>query len=169
MGIIPGDPHHYRAPLHAAADRNSMECPMYGADDLWCFKAGMDEVDNFDRTLTHIHDCSLIVEVLRFHRASALANQYAQEVRKLEEWMWEVGQLKEASVCQLKGANTLDRIDWAMREIGLWNQLLEDDVQHDLEVLCWCGCPSWKRGDVMDRLVCLCLVFDYHINSLPLS
>ena len=50
--------------------------------------------------------------------------------------MWEVGQLKEASVCRLKGANTLDRIDWAMREIGLWNQLLEDDVQHDLEVLC---------------------------------
>ena len=41
---------------------------------------------------------------------------------------WEVGQLKEASVCQLEGANTLDRIEQAMRELGLRNWLLEDDV-----------------------------------------
>ena len=110
MGTIPGDPHHYGAPLHASPDHNCMEHPMYAADDLWHFKAGADEVDDFDCALVHIHNCSLVAEVLHFRRASALANQYVQEVQKLEERMWEVGQLKEASV--------LSRPPWMWPDLG---------------------------------------------------
>ena len=86
-------------------------------NDLWRFKYGADERAWFDNTLEHIHDLSLTTEVARFHKASRLFFVYQEEVRKIEEHMWEAGQLKDASARRLEGANALDRIEAAAEEL----------------------------------------------------
>ena len=42
---------------------------------------------------------------------------YQEEIRKIEERMWEAGQLKDTSARRLEGANTLDRIEAAAEEL----------------------------------------------------
>ena len=67
--------------------------------------------------LEFIHDLSLTAEVSRFREASRLFFTYQEEVRKIEERMWEAGQLKDASARRLEGANALNRIEAAMEEL----------------------------------------------------
>ena len=62
-------------------------------------------------------DLLLTAEVAHFHEASRLFFIYQEEVRKIEERMWEAGQLKDASTHKLEGANTLDRIEAAVEEL----------------------------------------------------
>ena len=71
----------------------------------------------FDNALEYIHDLSLTAEVARFREASCLFFTYQEEIRKIEERMWEVGQLKDASACRLEGANALTRIESALQEL----------------------------------------------------
>ena len=61
-----------------------------------------------------IHDLSLTAEVSRFREGSRLFFIYQEEIRKIEERMWEAGQLKDTSARRLEGANALNRIE----EIG---------------------------------------------------
>ena len=42
---------------------------------------------------------------------------YQEEIHKIEEHMWEAGQLQDASARRLEGANTLDRIEAAAEEL----------------------------------------------------
>ena len=42
---------------------------------------------------------------------------YQEEVHKIEEHMWEVGQLQDASARRLEAANALDRIEAAAEEL----------------------------------------------------
>ena len=63
------------------------------------------------------HDLSLTAEVARFCETSRLFFSYQEEIRKIEEHMWEAGQLKDASARRLEGANALDRIEAAAEEL----------------------------------------------------
>ena len=117
IGIIPGDRSQYGGPQHAIPDHGQEVRPRYAPDDLWRFKYGADERAWFDNALDRIHDLSLIAEVARYHEASRLFHMYQEEVRKIEEHMWEAGQLQDASAQRLEGANTLDRIEAAAEEL----------------------------------------------------
>ena len=86
-------------------------------DDLWRFKYSADERAQFDNALNHIHDLLLITEVARYREASRLFHMYQEEIRKVEESMWEAGQLQDVSAQRLEGANTLDRIEAAAEEL----------------------------------------------------
>ena len=56
-------------------------------------------------------------EVARFREASRLFHMYQEEIRKVEERMWEAGQLQDANAQRLEGANALDRIEAAAEEL----------------------------------------------------
>ena len=120
IGIIPGDHSQYGGPLYALPDHNSGEQPRYAPDDLWRFKIGADEKARFDNALEYIHDLSLTAEVARFREASRLFFIYQEEIRKIEEHMWEAGQLKDTSAHRLEGANALNRIETALQELDHW-------------------------------------------------
>ena len=117
IGIIPGDRSQYGRPLYAIPDHDQGERPWYAHDDLWRFKYSADGRAQFNNTLEHINDLSLTAKVAHFHKVSRLFFIYQEEVRKIKEHMWEAGQLKDASVCRLEGANVLDRIDAAAEEL----------------------------------------------------
>ena len=117
IGIIPGDRSQYGGPLYVIPDHGQEERPQYAYDDLWRFKYGADERVRFDNALDRIHDLSLIAEVARFREASRLFHMYQEEIRKIEERMWEAGQLQDASARRLEGANALDRIEAAAEEL----------------------------------------------------
>ena len=117
VGIIPGDHSQYGGPLYALPDHNLGERPWYAHDDLGRFKIGADEKACFNNALEYIHDLSLTVEVARFQEASCLFFTYQEEIRKIEERMWEVGQIKDASARRLEGANALSRIEAALQEL----------------------------------------------------
>ena len=117
IGIIPGDRSQYGGPLYALPDHDLRERPRYAHDDLWRFKLGSDEKARFDNALEYIHDLSLTAEVARFRETSRLFFVYQEEIRKIEERMWEAGQLKDASARRLESANTLNRIEAALQEL----------------------------------------------------
>ena len=117
IGIIPGDCSQYGGPLHAIPDHGQEVRPRYAPDDLWRFKYGADERGRFDNALNHIHDLSLIAEVARYHEASRLFHLYQEEIHKIEERMWEAGQLQDASARRLEGANALYRIEEVAEEL----------------------------------------------------
>ena len=117
ISIIPGDNSQYGGPLYAIPDHDQGECPWYTQDDLWRFKYSADDFDWFESALKHIGDLSLTAEVMHYHEASCLFLQYQEEIRKIEERMWQAGQLKDASGHRLEGANTLHRIDEALVDL----------------------------------------------------
>ena len=117
IGMIPGDRSQYGGPLYAIPDHDQGERPRYAHDDLWRFKYGADKRVQFDNALEHIHNLSLTAEVACFHEASRLFFVYQEEVCKIEERMWEAGQLKDASACRMEGANALDRIEAVAEEL----------------------------------------------------
>ena len=117
IGIIPGDRNQYRGPLYAIPDHDQGECPQYAHNDLWRLKYSADEWARFDNVLEHIHNLSLTAEVARFHGVSHLFFMYQEEIHKLEERMWEAGQLKDTSARRLEGANALDWIEAAAEEL----------------------------------------------------
>ena len=122
IGMIPGDHNQYGGPLHAAPDHDQGERPWYAPDDLWQFKLGTDNSACFDTALDFIHDLSLTAEVLRFREMSSLFTRYQEDIRKLKVCMWEAGQMKDASVRRLEGANALYRIEEALVEINCRQQ-----------------------------------------------
>ena len=117
IGIIPGDRSQYGGPLYVLPDHDLGERPQYAHDNLWQFKIGADEKARFDNALEYIHDLSLTAEVARFQEASRLFFVYQEEIRKIKERMWEVGQLKDASARRLEGANALNRIKAVLQEL----------------------------------------------------
>ena len=68
---------------------------------------------------------------------------YQEEVRKIKEYMWEAGQLKDASAHRLEGANTLDRIEAAVEELD--HRAEQRCMEH--------GHSTWKGGDVTEQFV----------------
>ena len=117
IGIIPGDRSQYGGPLHAILDHGQEVRPWYAPDDLWRFKYSADKRAQFDNALNHIHDLSLIAEVAQYREASRLFHLSQEEIRKIEERMWEAGQLQDASARRLEGANALYRIEEAAEEL----------------------------------------------------
>ena len=117
IGIIPGDHSQYRGPLYALPDHDLGERPRYTHDDLWRFKIGADEKARFHNALEYIHDLSLTAEVEQFQEASHLFFNYQEEFHKIEERMWEAGQLKDASTRRLEGTNMLNRIEAVLQEL----------------------------------------------------
>ena len=117
IGMIPRDWSQYGGPLYAIPDHDQGECPRYTYDDPWHFKYSANKRAQLDNALEHIHDLSLTTEVARFQDASCLFFVYQEEVHKIEECMWEAGQLKDASARRLDGANTLNRIEAAAEEL----------------------------------------------------
>ena len=74
-----------------------------------------------DRTLEHIHDRSLTAEVHRFRECNIMAAKYAEDIRKIEERMWEAGIMRDASIRRLEAANALGRLDagpWGNSDSG---------------------------------------------------
>ena len=67
--------------------------------------------------LEYIHNLSLTAEVEWFQEASHLFFNYQEEFHKIEERMWEAGQLKDASTRRLEGTNALNRIKAALQEL----------------------------------------------------
>ena len=129
VGIIPGDRSQYGGPLYALPDHDLGERPQYAHDDLWRFKIGSDEKARFDNALEFIHDLSLTAEVARFREASRLFFVYQEEIRKIEERMWEAGQLKDASARRLEGANALNRIESALQELDHRMTVQEEHIR----------------------------------------
>ena len=117
IGIIPRDRSQYGGPLHAIPDHGQEVRPRYAPDDLWRFKYSADERARFNNALNRIHDLSLIAEVARYREASRLFHLYQEEIHKIEERMWEAGQLQDASARRLEGANALYRIEEAAEEL----------------------------------------------------
>ena len=117
IGIIPGDSSQYGGPLYAVPDHNLGDRQWYAQDDFWRFKYGADDFDWFESALNHIGDLSLTAEVMRYREASRLFFQYQEEIRKIEEHLWQAGQLKDASGCRLEGANALHRIEEALVDL----------------------------------------------------
>ena len=109
---------------HSTEDRcmqsliNQGERPRYAQDDFWRFKYGADDFDRFKSALEHIGDLSLTAEVTRYREASRLFFQYQEEIRKIEERLWQAGQLKDASGRRLEGANALHRIEEALEDLS---------------------------------------------------
>ena len=118
IGIIPGDNSQYGGPLYAVPDHDQGERPRYAQDDFWCFKYGADDFDQFESALERIGDLSLTAEVARYREASRLFFQYQEEIRKIEERLWQAGQLKDASGRRLEGANALHRIEEALEDLN---------------------------------------------------
>ena len=117
IGIIPGDSSQYGGPLYAVPDHDLGERPWYAQDDFWRFKYGSDDLDRFNSALEHISDLSLTAEVMHYREASHLFFQYQEEIRKIEERLWQAGQLKDASGRRLEGAYTLHRIEEALVDL----------------------------------------------------
>ena len=118
IGIIPGDNSQYGGPLYAIPDHDQGERPRYAQDDFWCFKYGADDFDRFESALERISDLSLTAEVTCYHEASCLFSQYQEEIRKIEDRLWQAGQLKDASGRRLEGANALHRIEEALEDLN---------------------------------------------------
>ena len=72
----------------------------------------------FDAALEFLHDQSLTAEVKRFRECSLLTTHFQQEIPKIEERMWEAGQLKDTCIRRLEAANALSRIEAAAEELG---------------------------------------------------
>ena len=119
VGIIPGDCNQYGGPLYTIPDHNQSKHPRYTYNDLWWFKYSADDTGQFDTASEFLHDLSLTTEVTCFHECSHLFFQYQEEICKLEEHMWEAGQLKDTSACRLEGANALHRIEEAVTNQGI--------------------------------------------------
>ena len=117
IGIIPRDNSQYRGPLYAVPNHDQGDCLWYAQDDFWRFKYGADDFDRFEATLKHIGDLSLTAKVARYREASHLFFQYQEEIRKIEEHLWQAGQLKDASGHRLEGANALHRIEEALGDL----------------------------------------------------
>ena len=117
IGIIPGDNSQYGRPLYAVPDHDQGDHPRYAQDDFWRFKYGADDFDRFKSALKHIGDLSLTAEVMRYREASCLFFQYQEEICKIEECLWQAGQLKDASGRRLEGANALHRIEEALVDL----------------------------------------------------
>ena len=117
IGIIPGDNSQYGGPLYAIPDHNQGERPRYAHDDFWRFKLGADDFDRFKSALEHIRDLSLTAEVTRYRETSRLFFQYQEEIRKIEERLWQAGQMKDTSGRRLEGANVLHRIEEALVDL----------------------------------------------------
>ena len=118
IGIIPGDNSQYGGPLYAVPDHDQGERPRYAQDDFWRFKYGADDFDRFESALERIGDLSLTAEVARYREASRLFFQYQEEIRKIEDRLWQAGQLKDASGRRLEGANALHRIEEALEDLN---------------------------------------------------
>ena len=117
IGIIPGDNSQYGGPLYAIPDHDQGEHPQYAQDDFWCFKLGTDDFDRFESALKHIGDLSLTAEVMHYRETSRLFFQYQEEIRKIEERLWQAGQIKDTSGRRLEGANMLHRIEEALVDL----------------------------------------------------
>ena len=117
IGIIPGDNSQYGGPLYAVPVHDQGERPRYAQDNFWHFKLGTDDFDRFESALEHIGDLSLTAEVTRYRETSCLFFQYQEEIRKIEECLWQAGQMKDASGHRLEGANALHRIEEALVDL----------------------------------------------------
>ena len=104
IGIVLGDDNHYGSALHAEPcyDIDQFQCPCYHTDDLWRLKYGANEAEEFDEALSFLHDRSLTAEVHRYREARMLEASYKADIKKLEDCMWAVGTMKEASVHHLE-------------------------------------------------------------------
>ena len=134
IGIIPGDSSQYGGPLYAVPDHDQGERPCYAQDDLWGFKFGADDFNRFKSALEFLHNMSLTAEVTHYCKTSRLFFKYEEEKCKIEDHMWQAGQLKDTSPHRLEGANALHRIEEALAEL---NQRLR--VHHGLTE---CGCST---------------------------
>ena len=130
IGIIPGDTSQYRGPLFAIPDHDQGERPRYTQDDFWRFKLGADDFDRFDSALEHIGDLSLTAKVTRYRETSRLFFQYQEEIHKLEDRMWQAGQLKDASGRRLEGANALHRIEEALVDLDRRLRVRRGNTRH---------------------------------------
>ena len=133
IGIILGDRSQYGGPLYALPDHDLGERPQYAHDDLWRFKLGADEKTCFDNALEYIHDLSLTAEVAQFRESSRLFFVYQEEIHKIEECMWEAGQLRDASTQRLEGANALNRIEAALQELDHRMAVQQEHVRTERE------------------------------------
>ena len=130
IGIISGDSSQYGGPLYAIPDHDQGERLRYTPDDFWRFKYGTDDFDQFESALDHISDLSLTAEVTHYREASRLFFQYQEEIRKLEECLWQAGQLKDTSGRRLEGANALHRIEEALVDLDRMSRVRHGNTRH---------------------------------------
>ena len=130
IGIIPGDSSQYGGPLYAIPNHDQGDRPQYAQDDFWRFKYSADDFDRFESALEHISDLSLTAKVARYREASCLFFQYQEEICKIEERLWQAGQLKDASGHRLKGANVLHRIEEALVDLDHRSRVHHRNTRH---------------------------------------
>ena len=117
IGIVPGDWSQYGGPLYTLPAHDQGEHPWYAHDNLWHFKYSADKRAQFNNALEHLNNLLLTAEVACFREVSCLFFMYQEEICKIEEHMWEAGQLKDTSAQRLESANALDRIEAAVEEL----------------------------------------------------
>jgi hypothetical protein len=93
-------------------------------DEWWKFKALAEEADTVDGALEQLHDRSLMAKVHRFSQCNLLAIDYAEDIHKIKERMWEAGMMRDVSLRRLEGANTLAWIKerWWQTEVRTLRQ-----------------------------------------------
>ena len=113
IGRVRGSSTDYGAPLYAWPDYDMLERPRYGTDDVWRLRWGADDAAIFDMSLAFLRDRTLTAEIHRFRESGRIIAELDADIAWLENQKWEVGCIQEASICCLKSANTLDRLDQA--------------------------------------------------------
>ena len=130
ISMIPGDSNMYSGPLYTTPDHDVGDRPRYAPDNLWQFKLGADNFARFNTALDFIHDLSLMAEVARYRETLHLFTQYQEDIRRLEEHMWEAGQIRDSSARRLEGANALHRIEEALVEVNRRQQGRQPLTEH---------------------------------------
>jgi hypothetical protein len=121
IGRMQGSTEDYGGPLHTEPRFEQARRPRYTTDEWWRFKASAEEADDVDGVLVQLHDQSLTAEIHRFCQCNILSIKYAEDIWKIEEHMWEVGMMRDVSICRLEGANALARIEerWRQAEVQI--------------------------------------------------
>ena len=131
IGIIPGDNSQYGGPLYTVPDHDQGERPQYAQDDFWWFKYGANDFDWFESALKHIGDLLHTTEVAHYRESSRLFFQYQEEIRKIEEHLWQAGRLKDASGQRLEGANALHRIEEALVDLDCRSRVCRGNTRRE--------------------------------------
>ena len=111
IGQVRGSNEDYGAPLYTQLDYETLERPRYGMDDVWRLQWGADDVAIFDVSLAFLGDCTLTAEIHWFRELGRIIAELDADIAWLENRKWEAGCIQEASICHLKSANTLERLD----------------------------------------------------------
>jgi hypothetical protein len=129
MGFQIGDDSLYRDRVFAEPDYDVASRPTYAQEDLIMFRVGFEGACHVDAAVHHIGDLSLKVELHRWRSMGRAIAEHQIALKKLEDRIFEAGQIRQASQRRLEMANAMEQIEKQMNE----------SVEHDVAAFVACG------------------------------